>query len=73
MKINKQYLLETGWKQDDDLYWHKNGHIFNWVDDILWMKDKKSLFNIESVELLERILKEYKIENRSKKLEKLYG
>lgn len=39
--ISKNYLINAGWEQDDDLYWNKDGHQYNYIDEILWIKDKK--------------------------------
>lgn len=57
-KMSKLYLEESGWEQDKDLYWHKDGHEYNYIDEILWIKgNKEGIWNIDTSTKLEKELK----------------
>ena len=71
MKITKEYLIQDNWCQNYDLYYHKNDIEYDYYDDILWIPGKKGIWNIDTVEKLENEIRKYKIEIRSKKIEKI--
>lgn len=55
--ITKEYLIDNGWTQDKDLYWHKDGNEYNYIDEILTLKGvKESIWNIDTVSKLEKNL-----------------
>lgn len=53
-KITRAYLKKTGWNPDDDLYWHKDGHEYNEIDEFLWIKgSKKGIWDVDEVKKIE--------------------
>lgn len=54
--ITKEYLTANGWKQDKDLYWSKDGNEYNYIDEILSLKDEKEgIWEVNTITKLEKL------------------